>query len=204
MFLVGLTGNYGMGKSTVLKIFRDLGAITFDADEIVSSLLLVESVRTKIGDLLGSDVFLADGRIDTKKVASIIFSHAALRRSLEDILHPLVFSKIEDFLEQADKKSGIVIIEVPLLFEREYANRFRKIITVRTEKQRTLERLAAKGVSREDALLRICSQLPVAEKIAKSDFVIHNDGPLEDTEKQVREIYAKLLNEGRRGDRCRS
>ncbi len=204
MFLVGLTGNFGMGKSTVLKMFQRLGAVTYDADEIVAALLMKETVRERIRDLLGNDVFLGDGSLDKNKVASIVFADGALRRALEDILHPLVFKKIQSFLDRAGKRSGIVIVEAPLLFERSYEDRFRRIITVQADQDKTLKRLEAKGISRPDALLRISAQLPVTEKIGKSDFIIQNDGTLEETEKQVREIYEKLLHEDDHGDRRRS
>jgi dephospho-CoA kinase len=202
MLLVGLTGNYGMGKSTVLRMFQRLGAVTYDADEIVSSLLLEETVRRRIRDLLGNDIFLDDGSLDKKKVASLVFADDALRRALEDILHPLVFRRIKSYLEREGGRSGIVIIEAPLLFERGYEDRFRRIISIRTERDRTLKRLEAKGIPREDALPRISSQLPITEKIRKSDFIIHNDGTFEETEKQVREIYDKLLHEDNDGN-CR-
>jgi len=204
MFLVGLTGNFGMGKSTVLKMFQRLGAVTYDADEIVAALLMEETVRERIRDLLGNDVFLGDGSLDKNRVASIVFADGALRRALEDILHPLVFKKIQSFLDRAGKRSRLVIVEVPLLFERSYEDRFQRIITIQAEQDRTLERLEAKGISRADALLRISSQLPIIEKIGKSDFIIYNDGTLEETEQQVREIYEKLLHEDDDGDRRRS
>jgi len=135
MFLVGLTGNYGTGKSTVLKIFQKLGALTYDADKIVESLLQETEVLQQIRNLFGDRIFQANGRLDKQKVAAIIFSDNASRRSLEDILHPLVFKKINRFLEHPDRESRIVIVETPLLFERGYEGRFQQIITVQTEKE---------------------------------------------------------------------
>lgn len=204
MLLVGLTGNYGMGKSTVLKMFQKLGAITYDADEIVASLLREATVLNKIRNLFGNRVFHADGTLNKKKVADIIFSDDTLRRSLEDILHPLTFEKIKHLLEQEGKKREIAVIETPLLFERNYEEKFHRIITVSVKRERALERLKKKGITQEAALQRIHLQLPMEEKTSRSDFIIHNDGTLEETELQVRNIYNTLLQEGHDGDHRRA
>ena len=204
MFLVGLTGNYGTGKSTVLKIFQKLGALTYDADKIVESLLQEKDVLQKIRNLFGDGIFQANGGLDKQKVAAIIFSDNASRRSLEDILHPLVFKKINRLLEHADRKSRIAIVETPLLFEGGYEGRFQRIITVQSEQERALHRLGKKGLKREEALQRIRSQLPIEEKIRKSDFTVNNNGTPAETEQQVKNIYEKLIQEGHHGDRCRA
>lgn len=203
MLLVGLTGNYGMGKSTVLKMFQDLGAVIFDADAIVASLFREESVRRKIRNLLGNAIVRANGNPDKEKVAAIIFADETLRRSLEDILHPLVFNRLNELLKQTEK-SKIVIVETPLLFEREHEGKFHRIITVETEQEIALTRLEKKGIRREDALQRLNSQIAVHEKMRKSDFVVHNNGMPEETEKQVRAIYEKLLHEASDGNHLRS
>jgi len=204
MLLVGLTGNYGMGKSTVLKMFGALGAITYDADELVASLLREEEVLKKIRGLFGERVFRGDGSLDKKKVADIIFSDEISRRSLEDILHPLVFEKIKLLLEQEGEKGRIAVIETPLLFERNYEEQFQRIITVTAKQEKALERLEKSGATREAALQRIHSQLPVEEKISRSDYTIHNNGTKEETALQVKNIYKKLLHEGHDGDSRRA
>jgi dephospho-CoA kinase len=204
MFLVGLTGNYGMGKSTVLKMFQSLGAVTYDADQIVASLLREEAVIKKIRNLFGEGVLHSNGSLDKNKVAAIIFANDASRRALEDFLHPLVFEKINRLLRQTDSGSGIVVVETPLLFERQYEGEFQRIITVHTKQESALDRLQTKGVQRGDALQRIQSQLPIEDKISKSDFTINNEGTPEETELQVKNIYKKLLREGHHGDRHRS
>ncbi len=198
MLLVGLTGNYGMGKSTVLSLFEKLGAVAIDADEIVRMLLQRGDVLEKIRRLLGDRVFREDGGLDTQRVADIIFRDAGLRRRLEDILHPLVFEEVDIFLDKIEAPEKVVLIEVPLLFEREYEGRLNRIITVHTSDDTALARAGLKGMSRENALLRLEAQLPVSEKIGRSDFAIDNNGSLTDTEAQVKEIYAALLREAKK------
>jgi dephospho-CoA kinase len=203
MFLVGLTGNYGMGKSTVLSLFRKLGALTFDTDEIVGTLLTERDVLEKIRGLLGERVFSEDGNLRKEKVAELVFGNEALRRSLEDILHPLVFEKI-DRLAASSGKANIIVIEVPLLFERKYEKRFNRTVTIYTDQEKALERLVKKGIRRSSALQRLTVQMPVEEKRKRSDFVIDNGGDLDATMQQVQTIYDKLIHEANDGNHHRA
>ena len=125
-----------MGKSTVLSLFEKFGAIIINTDEIVGSLLKKTEVLEKIKGLLGDKAFLEDGSLNTEKVADIVFHNDSLRRSLEDILHPLVFERINLFLDEIADGDKIILVEIPLLFERGYEGRFDKKITVYTEENR--------------------------------------------------------------------
>ena len=106
MLVVGLTGNYGMGKSRILALFAKLGAYTFSSDAIVATLLTEKDVLEKIRRVIGHEVFYKNGSLNKKKVARLIFRDETLRRSLEDILHPLVFERIKDFLKAVDKSAA--------------------------------------------------------------------------------------------------
>jgi dephospho-CoA kinase len=196
MLLAGLTGNYGMGKSTVLHIFAKLGAVTRDSDEIVRTVLEEEDVLKRIRRLLGDGVFYKNGRLNKKKAARVIFENDALRRSLEDIVHPLVFERVHSLAEGLKGTEKMVVVEVPLLFERGYENRFDRTITVYTEEKVALYRLGEKGIKSEEATARLKSQLPIKEKMQRADFVIDNNGTFEETTEQVRRIY-KELSRGR-------
>lgn len=199
MLVVGLTGNYGMGKSTVLPLFQELGALTLDTDVIVKSLLTEEDVLAKIRGLLGSEVFYRNGSLNKRKVARMVFKDDALRRSLEDILHPLVFERINLFVEKKAGKARIVVIEVPLLFERGYENRFKRTITVYSREEKALSRLEKQGIKRQETLQRLKSQLPIGDKIRRSDFIIDNNRSIKETSRQVKAIYQELLKEGKDG-----
>ena len=200
MLTVGLTGNFGMGKSTVLEMFRKLGAITVGADGIVDKLLNDASVLERMRKALGGSVFSADGSLDRAKVASIIFKDKGKKDDVEEILHPLVFEKIEKLLEELDRsetEGKIVIIEIPLLFEKGYAGRFHRTITVYTDEETALQRLEEKGITMDMAMIRLAAQMPIEEKIRKADFTIDNNGTQEETEKQVRALYNRLIDEAR-------
>lgn len=200
MLVIALTGNYGMGKSFVLALFQQLGAVVLDADEIVRFLLSGSEALGKIRALLGETVFSEDGMVDRNKLAELVFRNDSLRRSLEDILHPQVFEQIDSFLAAHGEKGMVVIVEVPLLFEREYENRFDRAITVFTDDETALRRLEAKGIEREKASLRLKTQLPIEEKKRRADFLIDNRGTPQETEAQVKTLYKTLLEEANDGN----
>jgi dephospho-CoA kinase len=194
MLVVGLTGNYGMGKSRILALFAKLGAYTLSSDAIVAALLTDKDVLENIKKVTGREVFYKNGSLNKKKVARLIFRDETLRRLLEDILHPLVFERIKDFLKAVDKSiSSVVVVEVPLLFERGYRKKFDKTVTVFTDEETALKRLEKAGVKRTDALLRLQSQLPIREKMKRADFIIDNSGSIRETTSLVETIYKTLL-----------
>ncbi len=195
MLLVGLTGNYGMGKSTVLSMFEKLGATILDTDKIVELLLTEKDILEKIRRLLGDKVFDENGSLNKKKVANLVFKNNKLRYLLEDILHPLVFERIHFFLDKINKKDKVIMIAVPLLYERGYEERFDKTITVYAKEETALNRLGKEVITREEALLRLKAQLPIEEKIKRSDFIIDNNDTTEKTMAQVEIIYKKLLKD---------
>jgi dephospho-CoA kinase len=200
VFVVALTGNYGMGKSSVLSLFEKLGAVVLDSDRMVRVLLNDPKVIHTIKALLGETVFTENGSVSRERLAEIIFRDDALRRSLEDILHPLLFDRIDTLLAADKRKGMIAVVEVPLLFERGYENRFNRTITVFTDEETALQRLEVKGVDRGKATLRLNTQLPIDEKKRRSDYIIDNGGTPEETEVQVETLYKKLAGEANDGN----
>lgn len=196
MPIVALTGNYGMGKTTVLDMFRDLGAATLKTDQVVDTLLKDASVLGAIRKEFGNEVFSGDRDLNREKLSSVVFRDSGKREILEKILHPLVFERIEEFLKGMVNwvaGKGVVIIEIPLLFEKDYTKRFSKNIVVYTDEEIALKRLGELGITRDNAMLRLSAQMPVKEKVKRADFVIDNSGSLEHTKAQVRETYQRLV-----------
>ena len=195
MFVVALTGNYGMGKSSVTSLFRSCGAYTIDSDVIVADLLKKEAVVERIRMLLGPKVLNADQTLHKSVVADIIFRNKTARKKIEALLHPLVFQAMEAAIKKIKKDYPMVIVEVPLLFEGKFQKRFNRSITVHTNQRTALSRLKEKGVSRKDALARLHAQMDIREKKRLADYVIDNNGTRQQVKAQVRKIFNALVKD---------
>jgi dephospho-CoA kinase len=193
MFVAALTGNYGMGKSSVVSLFRECGAYTLDSDAIVSSLLQKKAVIERIRILLGPEVLNADNRLNKSVVAAIIFQNKTARKKIEALLHPLVFLAMEAAIKKIKADSGVVIVEVPLLFEGGFQKRFDKTIVVCTNQKTALSRLKKAGVSRKYALARLHAQMDIREKKRLADYVIDNNGTRQQVMVQVRKVFKALI-----------
>ncbi|WP_457622413.1 dephospho-CoA kinase [Persephonella sp.] len=193
MLKIGLTGSIGTGKSTVGKIFSELGAYVIDADKIVHTLLRREDIKEKIRKEFG-DVFDSKGEIDRKKLGSIVFKDPEKKRKLESIIHPEVRKEIGKRIKEIEKKypEGVVIVEVPLLIETGSYRDYDIVILVYAPEELQIERLRKKGFTEEEALRRIRSQLPIDEKVKYADIVIYNTEDLEKLEQNVKSVYEKL------------
>lgn len=190
MPVIALTGNYGMGKSTVAGFFRKAGAITLDLDDVVDDLLREDKIIEEIRRIFGEEVFSKKG-LNRSRVAEIVFSDKEKRELLESLLHPLVIERMKVFLSKTNRRK-VIIVEIPLLFEKGYENEFDMTITVYSDIETTLERLEKKGINRDHALMRLQAQMPIDEKIKRSDLVINNSGTIEETKRQVMKIYERI------------
>ncbi|MFO0752161.1 MAG: dephospho-CoA kinase [Thermodesulfovibrionales bacterium] len=192
ILIVGLTGNFGMGKSTVARMFRELGAATIDTDAIVRELFSDPAVLYELKKAFGEEI-TEGGVLDKGALAALVFEHPPLRISLENILHPRVFARVEEEVGSlAAGGARVVIVEAPVLFERGYQNRFDRIVTVFTSEETAVRRLTAKGISEEEARRRLQSQFPIGMKREKSDYTIDNSRTPGDTRKQVEYVFGEL------------
>lgn len=198
MIIVGLTGSVGTGKSTVTNFFRKLGAYIIDWDELAREVTHPHLKAWKeIVAYFEKGILNDNLTINRQKLAEIVFSDKEKLTRLNQIVHPEVFKEDERITNKIKSldPDALIIKDVPLLLELTRPISVDKIIVVSASEQTQLRRLEEKGMSREDAQNRIKSQLPLEEKIKSADFVINNDGPLEETKRQVEEIYY-LLRKG--------
>jgi dephospho-CoA kinase len=195
MIIVGLTGGVGTGKSTVTNFFRELGAYIIDWDELARKVTRPHLKAWKeIVEYFGRNILNEDLSINRQRLAEIVFSNKEKVTKLNHIVHPEVFKEDERITNRIKRldPDALIIKDIPLLFEVTRPISVDRVVVVSASEQTQLRRLEKKGMSRKDAQNRIKSQLPLEEKIKSADFVINNDGPPEETKRQVEEIYSLL------------
>ena len=188
---VGLTGGVACGKSLVLEMFAEAGWRTLSADALVHELLDNDAeVREAISGEFGDAAIGEDGSLDRKRIGTVVFGDAEKRAWLEELLHPLVRRRWTAEIE-ADPETNW-IVEIPLLFEKKLEIHFDLVVCLESSQKTQLSRLRSRGLSEADALARISSQAPLAEKIEKSDIVLSNNGSLNFLRKQLSILLERL------------
>jgi dephospho-CoA kinase len=192
VIIIGVTGNFGSGKSTVAAMFKKRGARVIDADAVVRELLENdERCRCAIRGVFG-DMVMTKGEIDRSKLASAAFGDRRLLRKLEHILHPLVKEKVMEEVERSRRK--MVVLDVPLLIEAGWQHMAEVVIVVRATVKEEIKRLQKRsGHSRAEVFRRLKYQLPFRDKRKYADFIVDNRKRLGDTDKQVKKIYDSLI-----------
>ena len=202
MLIVGLTGGIASGKSLVAKVFRDLGAHIIDADKIVHELLEPgQQAWKEVVEYFGPEVVLPDETIDRRKLGEIVFNHGEKRAWLNQCLHPKVFEVYTAHVKHlcARAPHDIVVLDAALLIETGYHKKMDRVVVVYAGPEQQMERLTSRDrFSREQALARMRSQMPLGEKRKQADFVIENTGTREETEQQARKVFQKLKQEAER------
>ncbi|MBI3491833.1 MAG: dephospho-CoA kinase [Acidobacteria bacterium] len=195
MIKVALTGGIATGKSHVLDQFRRRGVPCLDADVLTRGVMAAGTEATSaVAARFGTEMLAADGSVDRAKLAPVVFADPAARRDLEAIVHPAVYRAIEAGLRafQLISNPPIAVVDVPLLYETGAEKKFERVIVTTCSPDLQIARLMARGLSEPDARARLAAQWPTDEKAARADFVIRTDGSVEDTDRQVDDVYVKL------------
>ena len=196
MIIVGLTGGIATGKSTVAKMFKEAGAVIVDADLIAREVVEKGTPAwKKVRDEFGDEILLDDQEIDRDKLGDIIFNNPEKKEMLNSIVHPAVFQKIGERIKkiEQDAPDAVVILDVPLLIESGMQDGFSDVVLVYITEEMQVKRLMGRdGLSEKDAFARIRSQMSIAEKKDMVDIVIDNSEGLENTRRQVMEVYTRL------------
>ncbi len=189
--LVGLTGSFGSGKSSVLKCFRDLGASVVDSDAAVAEAYAQnESFRSELRERFGDGIFSSVGEVDRKALGNRVFSNSKELQWLESALHPLVRQHRNQ--QMAEKPDALWIAEIPLLFEKNLEKEVDRSISVVSSYSLRVNRLKNRGFSPDEVEARRQKQLPQTQKISRADFVILNDGSFEFLHRQVKHLFVQL------------
>jgi|YelNatPaOPRAMG01_1025707.scaffolds.fasta_scaffold06018_1 dephospho-CoA kinase len=193
MLHIGLTGGIGSGKSTVARIFGEFGAVLLDADQLVRDLLRPGGeAAAAVGAAFGPAVLGADGSVDRKALAALVFSDEPARRRLEAILHPRILARRRELLDEILGRRGeqtVVITEAALIFEAGTRGEFDEVVLVTAPEGLRLERLKAAGWDPEEARRRMGAQWPDSRKAPLADYVVDNGGSPAATRAQAERLW---------------
>jgi dephospho-CoA kinase len=199
MLKIGLTGGVACGKSTVAKMFADLGAQVVDADSIAHDLYRPgQDVYQELVKRFGREIVKPNGEIDRAKLAAAAFDGGRVEE-LNKIVHPAVIRQQDRWIRELAARDpyAVAVVEAALIFEACVTDRFDKIMVVSCKPAQKVTRFAERtgrneADARADVDRRTKAQIPDDEKARRADFVIDNSGSLEETRHQVERIYAEL------------
>lgn len=196
MLIVGLTGGVASGKSVVSRILKEEGAYLIDADQIARELVQPRtSAWEELVKVFGKEILQKDGSIHRKQLAAKVFSDPKQRDLLNRTLHPRIKEEMGRRLKAIGQKDpeAIVVIDAPLLVETGNHREMDKVIVVISTEAQQIARLREReGMDQEEARRIMASQMATEEKVKVADFVIRNEGSLEETERRAREVFQEL------------
>ena len=186
--ILGITGSFGSGKTTIASIFKKYGFEAINADELYHDIYEKdEKLKNKIIEEFGT--------LDRNQIKKIVFNDYKRLKKLNEITHPIIIKEIKKLINKIknNNKNAKIILDVPLLIESNMQDMVDKIIVVKCNKKIQFERLLEKGRhTRKEIENIINSQMPIEEKLKYADFVVDNGGKIEGTEKQIKDILATL------------
>jgi dephospho-CoA kinase len=200
--LVGLSGGIATGKSTVAKLLTQLGATVIDADAIVHEQQAPgQPLLQELAKAFGAEILRADGSLDRARLGELVFKDPDARALLGKLTHPRVIAEMKRRAELARAQRGaVVILDIPLLFEGVKTGSGAavafdydlKVLVYASPDQQVERQISRNGYGRDEAERRIAAQMPIDEKKALADRLIDNRGSPEETERQVRALFAEL------------
>jgi len=197
MLKIGLTGGIGTGKSSVTEAFQSLGAAVINADLLGHDAYLPGTIGfEEVVTEFGQEIVGSDGQIDRKKLGPIVFSDSSKMDRLNEIMHPLIRDLIDERLVSLEStQNKVAVVEAAILIEAGWKSLFDEIWVVISDREEVINRLGVRnGLSREDALKRIDSQMSNNERIEHGDVVVENTGSMEDLQTRVNSLWSKRIS----------
>lgn len=196
--IVGLTGGIACGKSTVSRMFEQLGCVIIDADQVAREVVAPgEEGLEAVVRRFGPSVLNEDGTLDRKSLGDLVFKEEKARQDLNAILHPLIRKRMNQKKEKALKDHPpLIIMDIPLLYESKQEQTVEAVIVVYVSPDEQLRRLMERDhLTHDDAKRRINSQWSIEEKKQRADYLVDNSGSLSETREQVESLFFKLAKE---------
>ena len=191
-YVIGLTGNIGTGKSTVGRMLAELGARVIDADQVAHEAMRPGGPAFQaVLDAFGPSILGADGSIDRVRLGGIVFRDAAALKRLEALVHPAVIAEVDARIARAEEP--VVVVEAIKLIEAGMHRRYDALWVITAPRELQIARLMReRGLTEEEAMLRVDAQPPQEEKAARADVVIVNDGGLDELWQRVEEEWSRI------------
>jgi dephospho-CoA kinase len=192
MLSIALTGGIGSGKSLAGEFFQELGAVVIDSDQLARE--VIERGTEGFDEVLSrfGDEILNGGEINRSKLAEIVFKDESARRDLEEIIHPKVREAAMKIAARVPS-DGVVINQIPLLFETKGAGRFDFVITVSADLEVRKARLNERGLKSYEIERRISAQATDSQRESIANFIIRNNGSVEELERAVAELWEREI-----------
>lgn len=202
MLRVGLTGGIASGKSTVAFMLREADCLVLEADPLGHEML--EPGQASYDEIVrefGNEILDADEKVDRAKLGAIVFADSAKRARLNQILHPRILEVVRKWFLALDKPGSpdLAFVEAALIIEAGFQKDFDRIIVCWCRPEQQIDRLLERGLSLEQARLRVAAQMPIDEKRRLADDVIDCSGLVDDTARQVALVLEKLKQLGANG-----
>jgi len=197
MLKVGLTGGIGCGKSTVSSVMAELGAYIFEADDEAKKMITENStVQSELIAEFGTDIMGAGNVMDLQKLGRIALQDEDHQMRLNSVVHPYIYNLIDDQFDKISKKNkhSMFVVDGALIYESGYDQHLDYVIVITALMKNRMERAIDRGtLTRQQILQRIDLQWSEEEKTGLADFVIHNDSTQEDLQKEITEIYNRIV-----------
>ena len=198
MFIIGVTGSIATGKSTVSKFFVGLGAHLIDWDVLGHEVMRPQMNAWKgVTEYFGTEVLNADQSINRQVLGQLVFNRPDKLKKLNEIVHPEIFKEDQMLVRKIrrEEPDALIVKEISVMSSEGKKILVDKAVVVCSSEENQIKRLAERGFTEEEAKRRIAAQLSTEEKLKFADFVIYNDGSMEDTKRQVKKIYHQIVFE---------
>ena len=197
--VVGVTGGIGSGQSSVCQILSKLGCKVIDVDKKAKQIISKDrSLQKELIKTFGNEIFFKDGQLNRRLLASIAFQDEEKTQKLNRLVHPRMVSEVIEEMENArfSQKYPLVVIDEALVYEISIEQMFDSIIVVYTSLNNRVDRVMKRdGLTKDEILARVRRQIPLEEKKKWAEYVVDNDGSLEDLEKQTRNVFEKISDD---------